>query len=113
MTWSVRLTKPPNDIVTTTISSLTQEQVGQIDDLWEGILQETQQPDADWNWNYKLRLAVNDDRYEVYGIELEALLQGVILLETQRNGWRLGSSGAVLRRFTSKPSNVCTGTWSS
>lgn len=83
MTWSVRLTKPPNDIVTTTISSLTQEQVGQIDDLWEGILQETQQPDADWNWNYKLRLAVNDDRYEVYGIELEALLQGVILLETQ------------------------------
>ncbi len=83
MTWSVRLTKPPNDIVTATISALTQEQVGQIDDLWEDILRTTQQPDADWNWAYKLQLAVNDDRYEVYGMEMEALLQGVILLETQ------------------------------
>uniref|UniRef100_A0A8T6QJ72 GNAT family N-acetyltransferase n=1 Tax=Lyngbya confervoides BDU141951 TaxID=1574623 RepID=A0A8T6QJ72_9CYAN len=47
------------------------------------MLRETQQPDADWNWAYKLQLAVNDERYEVYGMELEALLQGVILLETQ------------------------------
>lgn len=83
MNWFVRLTKPPNDIVTAPISSLTQEQVGQIDDLWEGILRETQQPDADWNWAYKLRLAVNDSRYGAYGITLGTLLQGVILLKTQ------------------------------
>lgn len=62
MNQPIRLTKPPNDIVTATISSLTQEQVGQIDDLWQGILRETQQPDTDWNWAYKLRLAVNDSR---------------------------------------------------
>jgi hypothetical protein len=48
-----------------------------------GILRETEQPDASWDWAYKLRLALNDDRYEAYGIEFEALLQGVILLETQ------------------------------
>ena len=80
---SLRLTQPPNRIVTAAIGLLTQEQVGQIDDIWGGILQETQQPDARWDWAYKLRLAVNDDRYEAYGIEFEALLQGVILLETQ------------------------------
>jgi hypothetical protein len=79
----LRLTKPPNDIVTTTIGLLTQEQVEQINDLWEGILRETQQPDAGWDWAYKLRLAVNDDRYEAYSIEFESLLQGVILIETQ------------------------------
>lgn len=80
---SLRLTQPPNRIVTAAIGFLTQEQVGQIDAIWTGLLQETGQPDARWNWAYKLRLAVNDDRYEAYGIEFEALLQGVILLETQ------------------------------
>ena len=79
----IRLTKPPDDIVTATIGLLTQEHARQIDDIWAGILRETQQPDASWDWAYKLRLAVNDDRYEAYGIEFEALLQGVILLETQ------------------------------
>ena len=54
----IRLTKPPNDIVTAKIGLLTQEQVGQIDNIWAGILRETEQPDAGWDWAYKLRLAI-------------------------------------------------------
>lgn len=63
---SLRLTQPPNRIVTAAIGLLTQEQVGQIDAIWIGLLQETGQPDVRWNWAYKLRLAVNDDRYDAY-----------------------------------------------
>lgn len=82
---SLRLTQPPNRIVTAAIGLLTQEQVGQIDAIWTGLLRETEQPDTSWDWACRVRLAVNDDRYETYGIEFEALLQGVILLETQRH----------------------------
>ncbi len=56
---SYRLTKPPDDIVTATIGLLAQEHAGQIEDIWAGILRETQQSEASWDWAYKLRLAVN------------------------------------------------------
>jgi hypothetical protein len=79
----IRLPKPPNDVVVATICPLTQEHVEQIDTIWNDILRETRQPDAYWDWAYKLRLALDDDRYEAYGIELDEILQGLVLIETQ------------------------------
>lgn len=79
----IRLAKPPDAIVTVTIRSLVQDDVEQIDALWQGILRELQQPDSSWDWAYKLRLALSDRRYEAYVIEFNDLVQGVILIETQ------------------------------
>lgn len=79
----VALRKPPDQTVTATISVLTQEHVEQISDVWRAILQATQQPDEGWDWTYKLRLSLNDDRYEAYAIEWGDLIQGVVLLETR------------------------------
>ncbi|MEM9806858.1 MAG: hypothetical protein AAF959_16430 [Cyanobacteria bacterium P01_D01_bin.56] len=53
----IRLAKPPDAIVTVTIRSLVQDDVEQIDAIWQGILRELQQPDSSWDWAYKLRLA--------------------------------------------------------
>ncbi|MBE7385742.1 MAG: hypothetical protein F6J95_030670 [Leptolyngbya sp. SIO1E4] len=47
------------------------------------MLREAQEPYVSWDWAYKLSLALNDSRYEAYAIELDALVQGVMLLETQ------------------------------
>ncbi|MEM6866829.1 MAG: hypothetical protein AAF528_00395 [Cyanobacteria bacterium P01_C01_bin.121] len=83
MNRTVRLPKPPDEIVTALVCALTPEHVQQIDSVWTDILRETGQPDADWNWSYKLRLSFNEERYEAYGIEQDEILHGVILLETQ------------------------------
>jgi hypothetical protein len=79
----IALRKPPNEIVTATVCFLTPGHVEQINTFWRLILREAQQPDVGWDWVYKLRLAVGDGRYEAYAIELDELVQGVMLLETQ------------------------------
>ena len=79
----IPLHKPPGETVNATVCSLTQVHVEQVNTFWRAILRAAQQPDISWDWAYKLRLAVSDDRYEAYAIELDELVQGVILLETQ------------------------------
>lgn len=83
MNRSILLHKPPEETVAATLCFLTPVHVGQIDTIWQAILREVQQPDVSWDWTYKLRLALNDSRYEAYAVELDALVQGVMLLETQ------------------------------
>ncbi|MEO1095992.1 MAG: hypothetical protein AAFX01_13945 [Cyanobacteria bacterium J06638_28] len=51
--------------------------------LWQDILILTEQPDAAWMWDYKLRQAEQEARYEAYALEVEAVAQGLIFLETQ------------------------------
>lgn len=83
MNRTVRLLQPPDEWVSALICPLTREHVEQIDDIWNGILREAEQPDAAWNWSYKLRLSLSEERYEAYGIELDEILHGVVLIETQ------------------------------
>ena len=52
---------------------------------WQGILAATGQADAAWMWDYKLRQAEREVRYEAYALEVEAFTQGLVFLETQ---WR-------------------------
>lgn len=93
---TVQLPKPPNEVATVTICPLTAEHIEEIDTLWIGILKGTDQPDAYWNWSYKLRLSQNNDRYEAYGLALEEVLQGVVLLETQwHRSWLSGRDRLV------------------
>jgi len=92
----VSLQKPPNETVTATFCPLTLAHVEQIDTFWRAILRAAQEPDISWDWAYKLRLAVNDRRYEAYAIEWEELVQGVMLLETQwHRSWMSARSPLV------------------
>lgn len=67
----------------------------QVDTVWKEILAVTEQPDAAWNWDYKLRQSQQQDRYEAYAFEVDEFVQGLILIETQwhrsqtRERWRL------------------------
>ena len=83
MTRPIPLRKPPDETVIATFCRLTLVHVEQINTLWCSLLEATQESDIDWDWAYKLRLAVSDRRYEAYAIELDELVQGVMLLETQ------------------------------
>ncbi|MFK8186263.1 MAG: hypothetical protein AB8B99_23040 [Phormidesmis sp.] len=65
------------------ICKMTAVHLAQIETIWRGMLQALEQPDADWSWDYKLRLATNEDRFEAYVMEIDELAQGVILVETQ------------------------------
>lgn len=50
---------------------------------WQGILAATGQTDAAWMWDYKLRQAEHEERYEAYALEVEFFTQGLLFLETQ------------------------------
>lgn len=51
--------------------------------IWKGILNAADQPDRYWIWDYKLRQADRDTRYETYAVEVDSLTQGLMFLETQ------------------------------
>lgn len=65
------------------ICTMSQVHLVQIETIWRGMLREAQQPDVDWNWAYKLRLAASERRYEAYVVEIDKLAHGVLLLETR------------------------------
>ena len=77
------------------ICQMTQVHLVQIETIWRGMLQATQQPDMDWNWAYKLRLAEVESRFEAYVIEIDKLAHGVVLLETEWHRSQLDNQGVA------------------
>ena len=75
------------------ICQMSQVHLVQIETIWQRMLRETQQPDMDWSWAYKLRLAARESRYEAYVIEIDKLAHGVMLLEMQWHRSQLDSQG--------------------
>lgn len=75
------------------ICTMTQVHLVQIETIWRGMLQATQQPDKDWNWGYKLRLAARESRFEAYVVEIDKLAHGVVLLETEWHHSQLDNQG--------------------
>lgn len=65
------------------ICEMTTVHLDQIETVWRAMLQALGQPDADWNWNYKLRLSMAESRFEAYVVEVGDIAQGVMLIETQ------------------------------
>lgn len=68
------------------IRTMTQSHLQQIEVIWKKMLIEAEQVDMDWNWDYKLRLSTNDDRFEAYVVVQDDVVHGVVLIETQ---WHL------------------------
>ena len=65
------------------ICEMTTGHLMQIETVWRAMLQALEQPDADWNWGYKLRLSTVESRFEAYVVEIGKIVQGVMLIETQ------------------------------
>ncbi len=80
------------------ICQISQVHLVQIETIWQGMLRETQQPDMDWSWAYKLRLAASERWYEAYVVEIDKLAHGVMLLETEWHRSQLENQG--IERFS-------------
>ena len=74
------------------ICEMTTVHLTQIETIWRAMLQALGQPDADWNWDYKLRLSMAEPRFEAYVVEVGELAQGVMLIETQWHRSQLESA---------------------
>lgn len=85
MQYLIQLATGNGEMVPGVICTMARRHLAQIETLWKNMLIEAEQTDMDWNWDYKLRLAANDDRFEAYVVEQEEIVQGVVLIETQ---WR-------------------------
>lgn len=51
--------------------------------FWKPMIEAVGLDDQDWPWDYKLRQARSEERFEAYALEVDDLTQGLLLLETQ------------------------------
>lgn len=68
---------------------MEQHHYDEVDTIWKPILAATEQPDAGWIWDYKLRQSQNNERYEAYVLTVDEFPQGLMFIETQwhRSHW--------------------------
>lgn len=79
----IQLRSSAGELVPGEIVPANAEHLGQIRQTWTSLLNEAQQPDRGWDWEYFIRLAHKESRYEAWAVEAENLVQGMILLETR------------------------------
>lgn len=79
----VQLLSGAGQLVEGLICTMQQRHLENYQSVWQGILRVTNQPDAGWMWDYKLRQSEQEARYEAYALEVESFTQGLLLLETQ------------------------------
>lgn len=77
------------------------------DEIWAEMLEAAEQPDKGWPWDYKLRQAQQEERFEAYAIEDDTLTQGLLLIETQwhRSGLAQRFPLVYVQAITSAPWN--------
>lgn len=93
MRQSIQIETGAGAFVSGLVRTMSQIHLVQIETIWQGMLRETQQPDMDWSWAYKLRLAARESRFEAYVIEIDQLAHGVMLLETEWHRSQLDGQG--------------------
>jgi GNAT superfamily N-acetyltransferase len=65
------------------IVPMEQRHLNDVETIWQPILAATDQPDANWIWDYKLWQSDQEVRYEAYSLDIDNFCQGLIFLETQ------------------------------
>ena len=81
----IQLLSGTGQVVDGLICTMQQRHWLDFQSLWQGILMASEQSDASWMWDYKLRQSEQETRYEAYALEVESLTHGLLFLETQ---WR-------------------------
>lgn len=86
---------------------MSEEHLSDFNQVWKAMLEFLQAEDAFWDWARKKRLALTDDRYEAYALELDGLTQGLIWLETQwhRSQWTTGQPLVYVEALAAAPWN--------
>lgn len=76
-------------------------------DFWKPMIEAAGLEDQDWPWEYKLRQARSEERFEAYALEVEDLTHGLLLLETQwhRSGQPQRYPLVYVQALTSAPWN--------
>lgn len=80
---SIQLSSGTGNLVEALLCSMTTEHLNDYYEVWAQILEESAQPDAGWPWEYKLRQAQQEERFEAYAIEVEGFAHGLLYIETQ------------------------------
>ena len=71
--------------VDATLLSLTQKHVDDFLTRWQPALIQATQEDKYWDWEFKERMAQEQDNQECYAVECNGDTQGLIMLETQKH----------------------------
>lgn len=79
----IQLLTGTDQVVEGLICTMQQRHWEHYESVWQGILRATNQPDAGWMWDYKLRQSQQEARYEAYALEVDSFTQGLLFLETQ------------------------------
>ena len=89
MSQSVQLLTSAGQAVIGQIVTMEQHHYDEVNTVWKPILIATEQPDAGWIWDYKLRQSQREERYEAYVLDVEGFPQGLVFIETQwhRSHW--------------------------
>jgi hypothetical protein len=80
---TIQLLSGAREIISGLLCDMNESHLEDYENIWKGILLETEQPDRYWMWDYKLRQSSREKRFEAYAIEVDRLTQGLMFLETQ------------------------------
>ena len=64
MSQPVQLLTSSGQVITGQIVPMEQRHYDEVNTIWKPILLATEQPDAGWIWDYKLRQSQREARYE-------------------------------------------------
>jgi GNAT superfamily N-acetyltransferase len=80
---SIQLRSGTGSLVEGRLCTMTPRHLEDYYDIWAEMLEEAEQPDEGWPWDYKLRQAQQEERFEAYTIEVEEAVHGLLYIETQ------------------------------
>jgi GNAT superfamily N-acetyltransferase len=104
---SVQLQQADGEVVTVLICPMEQWHLDDFNLVWKPMLEALDGKDAFWDWARKKRLALTDERYEAYAMELDDLTHGLLWLETQwhRSQWVRSEPLVYVAALASAPWN--------
>lgn len=80
---TIQLVSGTGNLVDGLLCSMETRHLNDYRDVWQQILAVADQPDQGWPWDYKLRQAQQNERFEAYAVEIDNFTQGLLFLETQ------------------------------
>lgn len=79
----IQLVTGTENLVSGQICSMDDQHLNDYLNLWQPMIAAAGLADLDWPWEYKLRQAGREERFEAYALEVDELTQGLLFLETQ------------------------------
>lgn len=103
----IQLSSGAGNLVDGILCPMTFEHLNDYNQVWAQMLEDAEQPDKGWPWEYKLRQAQREERLEAYAIEVDGFTHGLLYIETQwhRSGLPQRYPLVYVQAITSAPWN--------